>query len=525
MLRVLAIIVALSAFSTLAHAEKRVALVIGNSDYKLISPLSNPKNDAILMATTLKSVGFEVVSAIDVDYRGMRRAVRQFGRVLRRSGKDAVGLLYYAGHGIQARGANYLIPLGADIQTAADLEIEALSASNVLAQMEEAGNRLNLVVLDACRNNPFKSAVRTAGRGLARISAASGSLVAFSAAPGQVAADGLNENSPYTASLVEAIRQPGLSVEQVFKRTRVNVKSLTGGQQTPWEESSLEGDFYFVPRVPEPAVSAIPSKPVDRQALFWNSVKDADNPALFQIYVDRYPDGTFVDLARAMMDDLRAKAAKVEKKREEKLAALTPPASAIEPDQPTSPEDMAALARRYETGDGLVKDAARAASWYRKAANGGHAGAKYRLGLLYYRGAGVGQSWSEAAILILGAIKSRHGPAIEAVVNRKTLRDSKFVRALQERLKVVGRFRGAVDGRWGNQTETAILIHGDRGKPKDTDRSTAAAPSKKKTTQSGKTTESARSKACPGHKKKLSRQYRFWITDYQGREIPPECRW
>ncbi len=486
-----------------AYAEKRIALVIGNSSYKSISPLTNPKNDASLMVSTLKDVGFDVVSAIDVDYRGMRQAVRKFGKLLRSSGKDAVGLLYYAGHGVQARGENYLIPLGADIQTTADLEIEALSASNVLAQMEDAGNQLNLVILDACRNNPFKSTVRTAGRGLVRIRAASGSLVAFAAAPGQVAADGTHENSPYTISLVEAIRQPGLSVEQVFKRTRVSVRSMTGGRQTPWEESSLEGDFYFVPEMTEPSVAFPLTEQVDRQALFWNSVKDSDNPALLQIYIDRYPESTFAGLASAMMDDLKAKAVKREQERSERLAALTPPSNQAEANLLASPEKMLMLARRYESGDVVPQDLSRAAQLYRAAANKGHGEAAYRLGLLYYDGNGVAQSWAEATVLILGAIKIKHTPALDALLNREDLRHASFVTAIQRRLKALGYLHGNVDGRWGRQTSAAVVAFSTGRKPE----ARAARVTSKKSTKR-KTNPARTSKGSEAGKPK-KRKFRF----------------
>ncbi len=284
--------------SSVLLSERRVALVIGNSSYKLISPLANPKNDAILMAATLKDVGFEVVTAIDVDYRDMRQAVRKFGKALRNSGSDAVGLLYYAGHGIQAKGQNFLIPLGAQIESTADLSLEALSASDILAQMEDAGNRLNLVILDACRNNPFPGKVRAAGRGLARIQAASGSLIAFAAAPGQVASDGNGSNSPYTSALVKAMKQPGIAVEQVFKRARVGVERVTGGRQTPWEESSLTGDFYFVPGGSSVQSNQTPKVHPNNETLFWSSIKDSDDVSDFEAYLRRFPDGTFSELAR-----------------------------------------------------------------------------------------------------------------------------------------------------------------------------------------------------------------------------------
>ena len=258
-----------------ASAEKRVALVVGNSAYTNISPLSNPRNDAELIAQTLREVGFEVVTAIDADRRTMGRAIRQFGKALRLAGKDAVGLFYFAGHGVQARGTNYLIPVGAVVEDHADLEIEALSASNILTQMESAGNKLNLVILDACRNNPFKATFRSSERGLARVTAASGSLVAFAAAPGQVAADGRGKNSPYTAALVDAMRQPGLQVEQVFKRVRVRVERETGGAQTPWEESSLRGNFYFQPDGDKTLKAGWPSggqSRIQRMLPLWRSI-------------------------------------------------------------------------------------------------------------------------------------------------------------------------------------------------------------------------------------------------------------
>jgi uncharacterized caspase-like protein len=164
-----------------AGAAQRVALVIGNSDYELISALANPGNDAALMATTLREVGFEVVEATNADQKTMKRAMRDFGKRLRLAGPQAVGLFYYAGHGVQIAGTNYLIPVSAPVETEADLEIEAVMATWMLSQMAYAGNALNIVILDACRNNPFKGSFRAATQGLARMNAPSGSLVAYAA--------------------------------------------------------------------------------------------------------------------------------------------------------------------------------------------------------------------------------------------------------------------------------------------------------------------------------------------------------
>ena len=288
-------------------ASRRVALVVGNSNYTKLPNLANPSNDARLMEQTLRKVGFEVVSAIDADRRTIARAVRKFGRALRAGDKDAVGLFYFAGHGVQARGVNYFIPLGADIEDEADLDIEAVSAADILSQMETAGNALNLVILDACRNNPFKGKLRSASRGLARVQAASGSLVAFAAAPGQVAADGEDANSPYTKALVKAMQVPGLSVEKMFKQVRVSVEAQTGNRQTPWEESSLRGDFYFVPAKTEPAADAPVAaqqptiQKIDPKAMelsFWNSIQSADRSEYFETYLSRYPNGIFAEIAR-----------------------------------------------------------------------------------------------------------------------------------------------------------------------------------------------------------------------------------
>ena len=298
-----------------AAAQKRVALVIGNSSYKLITGLTNPKNDATLMATALRRVGFEVLLATDVDVRGMSKVVRQFGKKLRTAGKDTVGLFYYAGHGVAARGTNYLIPIGAEIETESDLELESMSASSILAQMVDANNALNLVILDACRNNPYKGKVRSSTRGLARITTASGALIAFSAAPGQVAADGDGVNSPYTKALVSVMETPGVAIEQIFKKVRVAVEATTGGQQSPWEESSLRGDFYFVPGAKAQANNgALQPQVLPRrvdgntaaqtEALFWKSVKDSRDPKIFAAYLEAYPNGTFVGLAKVLMNNL-----------------------------------------------------------------------------------------------------------------------------------------------------------------------------------------------------------------------------
>jgi hypothetical protein len=220
---------------------RRVALVIGNSAYK-DSPLLNPVNDARAIAQALRRFGFEVIHGEDLSQNDMKRNIRAFGEKIRNGG---VGLFYYAGHGIQIRGSNYLIPVGATIASEEEVEYESVDVGLVLAQMETARNQLNIVILDACRNNPFARSFRSAQRGLASIDAPGGTLIAYATAPGSVASDGAERNGLYTQQLLKYMLIPELSIEQVFKQVRVAVRSQSQGKQIPWESSSLERDFYF----------------------------------------------------------------------------------------------------------------------------------------------------------------------------------------------------------------------------------------------------------------------------------------
>jgi formylglycine-generating enzyme required for sulfatase activity len=244
-----------------AHAaETRIALVIGNSDYAS-GPLPNPANDAKLIGDELTNLGFDVIARRNADQTAMKRAIQEFGARLEKAGPDSVGLFYYAGHGVQLNGRNYLIPTTARIEREGDVEIEAVSADWVIEQMRYARNRLNIVILDACRNNPFTRSMRSVDHGLATMDAPAGILIAYSTAPGSVAADGTGRNSPYTEALTHAMRDLHEPVEQVFKHVRVGVMSATSGKQVPWESSSLTGDFYFAApsNVPPETASALVS--------------------------------------------------------------------------------------------------------------------------------------------------------------------------------------------------------------------------------------------------------------------------
>ncbi len=287
-----------------AQTEKRVALVIGNGAYA-DSPLINPVNDAHDMAMALRDLGFEVIHRENIDRIGMRSAVRDFSRRIRQGG---VGLFYFAGHGVQVNGSNFLIPVGTNIEEEFEVADEGLNADSVLRAMEEADNRLNIIILDACRNNPFARSYRSASRGLARMAAPTGSLVAYATAPGKVAADGDGRNGTFTKHLLGAMRVSGRTLEQVFKQVRINVERETDGRQIPWEESSLTGDFYF-----KPAVASVATPPpqetmsvaAQREQVVWQGIAGSNNAADYEQFLRDYPDGYFSAFAENRLAELR----------------------------------------------------------------------------------------------------------------------------------------------------------------------------------------------------------------------------
>ncbi len=273
LIRLILLTATILASNALQAEETRIALVIGNSDYAS-GPLPNPANDAKLIGEALTGLGFDVIARRNADQVTMKRAIQEFGSRLEKAGPGAVGLFYYAGHGVQLSGRNYLIPTTARIEREGDVEIEAVSADWVIEQMRYARNRLNIVILDACRNNPFTRSMRSVDRGLATMDAPAGILIAYSTAPGAVAADGAGRNSPYTEALTRAMREMHEPVEQVFKHVRVGVMSATSGKQVPWESSSLTGDFYFA----APGKVA-PAEPKTLVATAKTSVAAGDNRA------------------------------------------------------------------------------------------------------------------------------------------------------------------------------------------------------------------------------------------------------
>jgi hypothetical protein len=239
-----------------AAAEKRIALVVGNSAYQNIARLDNPRNDATLIADTLSSLGFTLIGGggqLDLDKTALEKVVQNFGRQIQ--GAD-VALFYYAGHGVQVAGSNYLVPVNANPTREADVDFQMMDINLVLRQMQGSGTRLNMVILDACRNNPFGArALRSSEGGLAQMRAPEGTLISYATQPGSVAQDGQDGNSPYTRALATTVKLAGLDIFQTFNQVGLSVKRETGGAQQPWVSSSpIDGTFYFV----APAAAASP---------------------------------------------------------------------------------------------------------------------------------------------------------------------------------------------------------------------------------------------------------------------------
>ncbi len=286
-----------------SSAQNRLALVIGNSGYTHLQKLPNPIKDARLITKTLRKLGFKVTIALDLDLQNMSQVNRNFANALRAAGNTAVGVYFYAGHSIQFKGNNYLIPLGAGLNTSNDLASQTISVKNIISSMKHAGNSLNLVLLDASRFNKLSNRLRLTGSGLARISAPDGFLIASSAAPGQTAVDGSGANSLFTAELAETLQVPGLSVDQILKKVQASVKIKTRRKQSPLVVSSLQRDFYFSRNFTtssardqknttsvQPAAPAVQRPNINNtpELKYWKSFKNSKNSAALQSYLKPY---------------------------------------------------------------------------------------------------------------------------------------------------------------------------------------------------------------------------------------------
>jgi len=318
------------------NKEYRVALVIGNSAYEN-ARLKNPVNDANDIASALTDLGFDVVLGTNLNRDQIKQKVEEFRPMIK---KADIGFFYFAGHGLQYNGENFLVPLAFDIGHENDIPHESLSTAQILSQMDKAGNAVNIVILDACRNNPYKDSYQSDSRGLkksekrglkrsdkgsqglSRIDGPSGSFIAYATAPGSVAADGTGKNGLYTQHLLEYMQQPGIPVEGVFKKVRVGVMNDTKGKQVPWENSSLLGDFYFTAsddpvnksldfdfvKTPEEKPKESKQEEADKFELqFWNSVEKARSLPMYKAYLKKYPQGHFVEIAQIQLEELHLK--------------------------------------------------------------------------------------------------------------------------------------------------------------------------------------------------------------------------
>lgn len=298
MLRIKVILLSISLCLTCsALAEERIALVVGNGAYVSVSPLENPVSDAMLIARKLEGLGFQVKLLTDSNLIELKKGISHFGRELRAAGKGATGLFYYAGHGVQSYGANYLLPVDTSLTDAADLDLVAVEASSILRQMFSAKNKTNIVILDACRNNPLVDIPEFGDNGLAEMKAPTGTYLSYATAPGKVALDGNYGHSPFTAALAQEMTIPGAPIEQVFKQVRVKVLQQTGGAQTPWDTSSLTSQFYFT----QPIVLSEAEMAEQRM---WDSAKFSRDILQITLFLRAYPDSLYGSEAKSLLTEL-----------------------------------------------------------------------------------------------------------------------------------------------------------------------------------------------------------------------------
>ena len=306
------ILLTLLAFSGIAFSqqkEQRIALVIGNSAYK-VSPLKNPVNDARDMANSLRGYGFTVIERNNLTVKQIGSTLREFRSKL---SAGSVALVFYAGHGIQIKGENYLPAVDADIVGEEDVPNQSLSTRQIMDVLADAKSRMNLVFLDACRDNPYARSFRSSSRGLGRENAPSGTLISFATRPGSTAADGDGRNGLYTSVLLQQIKNTDQPIEQVLKRVVTGVKTASKGQQEPWMEGSIEGDFCFGLCGTSLANTTYQPQVVSPDVALWESVKDSRNVDELKVYLSEFPKGIFAGIARARINALTEKVSSLEK--------------------------------------------------------------------------------------------------------------------------------------------------------------------------------------------------------------------
>jgi Caspase domain len=309
---------------TLAQApgDLRVALVVGNAAYAGNAALTNPGNDAKAMGDVLRGLGFTVVEVRDGSKAQMAEAITQVKETLQ--GKQGVGMFYYAGHAMQLDWRNYMLPVDAKLSKASEVAAQTVDLGLVIDAFKTAGNRMNIVVLDACRDNPFAST--STGKGLAQLDAPPGTFLAYATAPGNVAEDGdaKSSNGLYTQFLLEELKKPAAKIEDIFKRVRLNVRQKSEGRQIPWESTSLEDDFYFDRAAKKTALSAQDNDGIYQlQLATWNAIKTNSQSQIFVEYLKLYPSGYFSEMAQFRLDQIARPVVVAQAKPNDTLANST----------------------------------------------------------------------------------------------------------------------------------------------------------------------------------------------------------
>ncbi len=405
-----------------ASPERRLALVIGNGRYAS-GPLKNSTNDAVDVTARLQSLGFTVTHKENVNLRTMDESIRAFGRDLKKGG---VGLFYYSGHGLQVGGVNYLVPVDARVEKEADVRFECLDTNRVMAEMEEARNGLNLIILDACRDNPFASWYRSGANGLAQMDAPTGTFIAFATAPGSVAADGTGRNGIFTKHFLENMNQPGLVIDKVMQNVRNGVMAETGNKQVPWQASSLTKDFFFVSSIlPSSALAASPSAATAPAAPVASPPPPAPGPTgtvpdLTQTIKQREEEekewAGWQKKLEAEFAKAKAYEANTKLKPIEKQDVWDTFLRAFNQDNPYSTQDddlrkrakqrlgywetqdPASLGLAYFFGSNGEQDYGKAMIWLRKAADQGDVLSMNMIGAMYRDGTGVSVDYQQAMV-------------------------------------------------------------------------------------------------------------------------------
>ena len=350
-----------------AHADKRAALVIGNSAYRHTAALPNPRNDAGDVAAALRSLGFEVVEGFDLDKAGFDRAVKEFARVLEGA---QVGVFFYAGHGLQVAGQNYLVPVDAELKGASGLDFEMVRLDLIQRTMENEA-KTNILFLDACRDNPLSRNLARAmgtrsagiGRGLATVESGVGTLISFSTQPGNVALDGAGRNSPFAKALAENLVASDDDLSAILISVRNDVMKETQSKQIPWEHSALTGRFYFkaptatAPAAPvaTPVQPGMTPAPLSEAAEAWSAAKDTSSPAVLEAFISRYGQTFYADLARARLGELKAQTVASAAPTPPPPSSVPAPAPAAAP-APTPMPREAAASRSWTLGGGKTFD-------------------------------------------------------------------------------------------------------------------------------------------------------------------------